>query len=322
MKVLDDNYLQTPFGILGGVISYSCYESGELKDVMLSEKNIILTHAGELVPFYTETPRRKYKSSLTFHENGLVKSVSLENQQEIETPIGEFPAELVTFYDTGELHRFFPLDGKISGFWTEKEEKELNIPFSFEFKFGAFTAMIIGICFYKSGDIKSLTLFPEEVITLDTPCGKINVRTGFSLYESGSIHTIEPAVPALIDTPIGKISAFDTQATGITADSCSLVFSDDGKVKSLVTSSDRIAVQTPDGRLHFFNPIKRTSPLDDETEITVGISVSFDYDTETVTITDEISHTFLINDCGFNIVKGAVKSGCSPQDCAGCPGCH
>jgi hypothetical protein len=134
--------------------------------------------------------------------------------------------------------------------------------------------MIIGICFYKSGDIKSLTLFPEEVITLDTPCGKINVRTGFSLYESGSIHTIEPAVPALIDTPIGKISAFDTQATGITADSCSLVFSDDGKVKSLVTSSDRIAVQTPDGRLHFFNPIKRTSPLDDETEITVGISVS------------------------------------------------
>lgn len=310
MKVLENNHLQTPFGILGGVISYSSYESGEPKDVMLGDKNMILTHAGELVPFYTETPRRKYKSSLTFHENGLAKSVSLENQQEIITPIGEFPAELVTFYDTGELHRFFPLDGKISGFWTEKEEKELNIPFSFEFEFGAFTAMLIGICFYKSGDIKSLTLFPEEVIVLSTPCGKINVRTGFSLYQNGRLHTIEPAVPASVDTPIGKISTFDTQATGITADSCSLVFTEDGKVQSLVTSSDRIAVQTHDGKLHFFNPIKRISPLDDETEITIGIAVCFDYNNDTVTITDENSCTFSISECGFNVVKGAVKSGC------------
>lgn len=320
--MLDDNHLQTPFGILGGVVSYSNYESGEPKDVMLNEKNMILTHAGELVPFYTETPRRKYKSSLSFHKNGLVKSVSLENQQEIETPIGEFPAELVTFYETGELNRFFPLDGKISGFWTEKEERELNIPFSFEFKFGAFTAMLIGICFYKSGDIKSLTLFPDEIITLDAPCGKVDVRTGFSLYESGKLHTLEPSSPSPVDTPIGTVSAFDAQATGINADSCSLCFTEDGKVQSLITSSDRIVAQTPDGKLKIISPLKKTSPLDNESEITIGIAVSFDYEKGTVSITGEDTYTFSVNDCKFSIIKCAARSGCSPQDCAGCSGCH
>lgn len=31
----------------------------------------------------------------------------------------------LTFYENGELKRVFPLDGKISGFWSEEEEKRL-----------------------------------------------------------------------------------------------------------------------------------------------------------------------------------------------------
>ncbi|MFA5658819.1 MAG: hypothetical protein WC900_05995, partial [Oscillospiraceae bacterium] len=305
MNVLDNGHLQTPFGILGGVASHSCYESGEIRDVILNDKNMILTHVGELVPYYTETPRRKHKSSLSFHKNGLVKSVSLENQQEIVTPIGEFPAELVTFYETGELHRLFPLDGQISGFWTEKDEGALNIPFSFEFDFGAFSAMLVGICFYKSGNVKSITLFPGEAITLDLPWGKTNVKTGFSLFESGRLHTLEPAVPSPVNTPVGKINAFDAQANGITADSCSLCLSDEGKVLSLITSSDCIAVQTSDGKMKLFSPLKKISPLDDETEITLGMSVSFDYEKNTVTIAGKDTCTYCISDCGFNILSKA-----------------
>lgn len=322
MKTLDDNHLQTQFGILGGVVSFSCYENGEPKDVMLSEKNMILTHAGELVPFYTETHRRKHKSSVTFHRNGLVKSVSLEQQQEIMTPIGEFPAELVTFYETGELNRFFPLDGKIDGFWTEKDERELNIPFNFELEFGSISAMLVGICFYKSGEIKSLSLFPEEIITLNAPCGEVKVKNGFSLFEDGRLHSLEPAVPVRVDTPIGKINAFDTQAIGITADSCSLAFDESNRISSLITSSDRIAVTMPDGSFKSFSPVKKTSPLDDESEITIGIKVSFNYDEKTVTITEEDEFTFSYDECSFSIVKGFMRSGCNPQDCAGCPGCH
>jgi hypothetical protein len=67
----------------------------------------------QLIPFYGEDSlRRKYKASVTFYGNRALKAVSLDAQQEVLTPIGEMPAELVTFYDTGELKRVFPLDGK------------------------------------------------------------------------------------------------------------------------------------------------------------------------------------------------------------------
>ena len=241
------SYYETSFGVLGAVTSFSCYETGELKGVKLGDKNMVLTHAGELIPFYTETPRRKNKESLTFHKNGLIKAIALEEQQEIMTPIGEFPAELVTFYESGELSRFFPLDGQISGFWSEKDEKELNIPFSFEFEFGAFTASLVGISFYKSGDIKSITLFPGEIININSPAGNLNAKTGFSLYENGGIKNIEPATPSPVKTPIGVLTAFDTQAVGISADDCSLKFDEDGRIISLINISDTIFVQSENG---------------------------------------------------------------------------
>ena len=100
MTELEDGYLTTPFGVLGGVFSYNTYPDGRtVKNVRLKEKNMIVTHAGELVQFYgDETPRSKFKPSLSFYENGLVKSVALERQQEVVTPIGELPAEFISFY--------------------------------------------------------------------------------------------------------------------------------------------------------------------------------------------------------------------------------
>ncbi len=57
--VLDPKTLQTPYGILGGVDSFLCHPNGELLGVSLSEKNMIVTQAGELIPAYTENGRRK-----------------------------------------------------------------------------------------------------------------------------------------------------------------------------------------------------------------------------------------------------------------------
>jgi hypothetical protein len=83
---LGNGNLQMSFGILGGVTGYECYETGELQNVRLGERNMLLTHAGELIPAYTETVRRKRKPSLEFYKNGLTRSVCLEEQQEIVTP--------------------------------------------------------------------------------------------------------------------------------------------------------------------------------------------------------------------------------------------
>jgi hypothetical protein len=168
-----------------------------------------------------------------FYKDSMVKAIALNEVQEIQTPIGEFPAELVTFFETGELKRFFPLDGKIGGMWSEQEEKALAIPLSFDLPFASFSAIISGVAFYKSGNIRSITLFPGETVRISTKYGEIITRNGFSLYESGNLESLEPAVPTVIKTPTGTLNAFDRDAVGVSADVNSLVFDEEGEVIAL-----------------------------------------------------------------------------------------
>jgi len=312
--------------IFVGVDSHYCYPGGELEGVKLSARNVLATQAGELVPAYTETHRRKNKYSVEFHKSGAVKAVALDEVQEIYTPIGEFPAEMVTFFESGELNRFFPLDGKITGLWSEEEEKKLAVPLSFNLPFTSFTAIIGGVAFFRSGDIRSVTLFPGEVVEIETAYGKIRARTGFSLYESGKLESLEPATPTIIQTPIGAIAAFDPNAVGVNADSNSLVFDEDGKVIALTTAHNRVAARTEDGRLLMFAPREVVNPLDNETMITVGLRISFDYGAGAVVFDDTIK--LPISSSGFTVTAhtGPASAMCSPSSCAscslGCAGVH
>jgi hypothetical protein len=323
MIMLQNKEIHTPYGVFGGVISEGFYEDGSIKDIRLCEKNMILTHAGELVPFYgDETPRRKHKASVSFHENGMIRAVFLEEQQDVMTPIGEFPAELVTFYDSGELKRIFPLDGKISGFWSEEDERGLNIPFSFEFDFASFTAMLVGICFYKSGEIKSLTLFPGELVTVNIPeIGNISVKNGFSLYKSGKLKSLEPDVPVAVKTPIGEITAFDPGAIGVNADTNSLRFDEEGRICGLVTDSDNIAIIRKDGSICIFAPMEAINPIDNETTIILPIRVTFNRPNNEVTLEDADGRKETVgSDENFVIYKSGL-SGCSGKDCKSCSHC-
>jgi len=320
-NLLEDRKIQLSSGVFAGVDSHYCYPDGELEGVKLSEMNILVTQAGELVPAFTETHRRKNKYSVEFHKSGMIKSVALDEMQEIQTPIGEFPAELVTFFESGEVNRFFPLDGKITGLWSEEEEKKLAIPLTFELPFTSFTAIIGGVAFYKSGDIRSITLFPEEAVIINTNYGAIIARIGFSLYESGALESLEPAVPTVIETPIGPLAAFDPNAVGVNADSNSLAFDEDGRVTALTAAHNRVAAQTEDGRLLTFVPREVINPLDNETMITEGLRISFDYGADTVIFNDGINETKLpISSSGFTITAhaGPASEMCSPSKCAAC----
>ena len=310
--------LQTPYGIFSGITTVTRTENGQIAGIMLEEKNAVLTHAGELIPFYlNETPRRKYKSSITFHSNGMIKSVSLEQQQEVITPIGELPAEMVTFYDTGELKRVFIVDGKISGFWSEEDEKALNIPLTFEFDFASFTSLLVGICFYKSGEIKSITLFPKEVIEVTTKARKIEARNGFALYEDGALKSIEPQNPVAIETPIGVLHAYDVNAIGVNADINSLQFDREGKVEKLVTS-DKIVAVGKDGSSTFIAPATRPSLVDEDDVMVIPLSIEFGEDS--VIIKEDKTYQFKISDYTFNIMNTTTSS-CTPEMCANCSLC-
>jgi hypothetical protein len=255
-----------------------------------------------------------------FYQSGAIKKIALDAMQEVQTPLGELPAELVTFFETGELKRVFPLDGKISGMWSEQEEKTLAIPLSFELPFAAFTAIIGGIAFYRSGVIRSITLFPGETVPVATKYGEIIARNGFSLYESGKLESLEPSAPIAIRTPIGALTAFDPNALGINADINSLVFDEDGKIIALTTVNNRVAAQVENERPLLFAPREVVNPLDNESMITEGLKISFDYDTDTVQFTEGENNTILlISGCAFTITAHSASTlMCGPADCAGC----
>ena len=310
--------------MFNGICDTTYYKSGAVNSIRLCQENMIITHAGQLIPYYGEdSPRRKYKASVAFFEDGALRSVSLNAQQEVNTPIGEMPAELVTFYNTGELKRLFPLDGKISGFWSEEDERGLNIPFNFEFDFTAFSAMLSGLCFYKSGNIRSITLFPNETIKISHPLiGSLDVKQGFSLYESGKLQSFEPAAPVKIQTPIGIISAFDPNANGINADMNSICVDEHGNFTSLVCPSDRIHVfRKSDSASFIFKP-EIIYAADEPAEL-LALTLKFDYENYTVTIIDGNGqpNTFEFDDT-YIIYNDAISSlGCSSGDCANCSLC-
>ena len=317
---LGNGQVQLPFGVLSGVASMESGANGALQSVTLGEKNVIVTHAGDLYAAYTETPRRKRKPSVRFFPNGLVKAVALEQQQEVLTPIGGLPAELVTFYESGELHRVFPVDGQISGFWTEEEERGMNIPLTFDLGFAVFTALLSSLCFYKSGAIRSVTLSPGESVMVRSPLGNFSVRHGFSLHDNGALRSFEPAFPIKVQTPVGPVTAYDPLGNGVSADFGSVVFSADGKLTAVRTAASRILVESEGKPPRWHAPVQIPHPCSDELPYYQPLRLAFDHGI--VTITDSEEYAYRIADCHFHVSPFSGSSfGCSPADCASCSLC-
>lgn len=311
---------------LKGITSFTTYDGGELKDCKFEEYNLIHTKYGDLVPQYGDPGfRKKQLAALSFYKNGKIKSISLEQQTEISTPIGTFPAELITFSEDESINSLFPLNGQISGFWSEEEEGELAQKFNFSFSFGDFCVKIIGLRFYPDGKVRSLILWPNERIIIDTPAGKMPVRIGFKLFEDGSIESVEPAEPFLIETPIGSINAYDADALGIDADKNSVCFDERGRLTSLCTF-DIITVRKKNGEKEIIFPTLRTG-LTTEFEkvpiklifgdniVRIGGTKATDYNNGAK------AANYKIAECTFLIMRGNYMETKSCDNCSTCNGC-
>lgn len=245
------------------VVSAEYYPSGALRSLMLSKEILIDTPLGPLVPNYVyDDARKKYAPGVVFYESGALKSLRLLNVTEVPTPLGKkLPAEKLSFYENGALKRLFPLDGRLSGFWSEKDERKLLSPIPLKFSFGAFNILASGIAFYPEGSIRSVTLWPGENLSLPLSSGMVKVGAGFSLYPEGMLQSVEPKVPVKVETPLGPMEAFDPEALGVCADSNSLGFSPEGKVvklKALV-----ILEYLKGGGQLVIKPFSKPHPLDD-----------------------------------------------------------
>ncbi len=301
-----------------GTSAIERYEDGTIKQCILTKKNKLETIYGTLIPQYESSEeRRKYVKSLSFYNNGSLKSIYLQKQTDIKTPLGNIPAELITFYENGGIKRIFPLNGKLSAYWSEEDEEKKAKKLQINLPIYKFNIKLISIYFSENGNVKSITFWPSEILKINSLIGVIECRIGLSFYEDGNIRSFEPNKPTLIETPIGKINAFNTNAFGIHGETNSVKLSKEGKVASLITSTDVIKVTNKNGECYLYRPKLKTSVISDDAFDVVTLTVEFK--NNTIIINNESffnidENTFEINNLPLNL-----KSPCS--DCSNCTGC-
>lgn len=304
---------------LAGVVTASHYASGAMKSCMLNAENRIETPAGELVPQYRTAEfgerQKKHRSSLDFHENGLVKSVALDRQSPVKTPVGVVMAELVTFYEDGAVNRVFPLNGQIDGFWSEQHEREMAETLEFELPVGRVSAKIISLHFYPDGALKTLTFWPGERVTVETPLGPVLARAGLSLYENGALRSVEPSRPVELPTPIGLVRAFDPEIIGMHADQNSIQFTSAGELASIKTIHTGVQVTGEDGVPRLIEPYEAAS-FTDPTQLRT-VPMQLDFEPGAVTITAQAKETFATDEFRFVTFD---RERVLRESCGGCSG--
>jgi hypothetical protein len=268
--------IATRYGIIPASSVVETWPDGSPRAVRACAPCVLHTPLGRLVPQHaTDDLRKKEVQPVGFHPNGTLKHLPLETQTTVATPAGDISAEMLTFHPDGSLSRVFPLNGKLSGYWSQEDEAGLAAPTTLRTPAGPITTTVIGVAFHPSGALRSLTLWPGETVTVDTPAGTIAARMGVAFRPDGSIRSVEPAVPTPVDTPAGMITAHDPDAVGINGDDNSLTFHPDGSVARVATVLTRLTATGPDGRSTAFAPGQRDSLCGDTARETVPMIVEF-----------------------------------------------
>lgn len=235
--------LATDFGVLPVQSGAEYYPSGALHSCIASEKARLDTPLGPLTPQFTaNTLRKRQLPCITFHENGMLRSLPLEEQVAVPTPLGDMPAEFVTFYPGGQVKRVFPLNGRLSGFWSQENEAALTRPLNLATPLGEFELTVTSAYFGPQGALRSLTLWPGTEIDLPCPCGPVPTRIGMAFFDTGALKSVEPARSVAVPTPLGELSAFNPDAHGISGDINSLCFSPSGEVAGLATIANAFEI--------------------------------------------------------------------------------
>lgn len=310
---------------LSGITYQAQYADGNLKECSLNLRNEIFTRYGILIPMFDDPDSmRKEDISIKFYENEELKSIALQDNTIVKTDFGNFFAQKITFYNNGNIENIFSYDRKTTqpdsvldaDILSEIDESIFNIP-----QTGSFSIKASAISFYPDEQIKSIIFLPDQSASIETAVGDISVRCSITFYENGKISSFEPLFPEEVDTPAGKIIAFNHLAGGSVFDLNSICLNPDGSILKLFTNSD-IAINGIDTNEHilFYQLFSMNS--DNNTLIKIPIKIAFDksnisFDNGTQ------QQTFNINSYKFLFMHdGSYKElKCSPgSDCSNCGG--
>lgn len=215
-------------------------KNGNIDTVLVGEKVILETSVGELIPRYTIDKGRRKEAPVKFYKTGEIKSVPLEESMEIPTSVGNIKTELIIFYKNGALWRAFPLNGQVTGFWTEENEYGLAEAIDISTSLGTIKVKPIYLQFYETGELESILFWPNEQIKINTLVGEVLIHKGICFHKNGNVKGFEPIKEISIESPIGTLKAFDPDPNGIHAESHSVNFYEDGAIQSVITSSNQI----------------------------------------------------------------------------------
>ncbi len=273
--------ITTPWGVLRGVSAAAFWPDGTTpRSLSVVEENVLESPLGPLVPLWLPDEKRHPRvEPVAFHKNGMFRALPLQKQAVVPTPAGPVPAELLVFHPSGALARVFPLAGKLSGFWNWRDEYALSTPLMVPLpaaQGGAREMHVVGLNFHESGKLAGLTIWPDDTLELTTPLGPATARNGAAFYEDGALASFEPAAPLEVDTPIGRLTAFDPDPEGISGDLGSVAFAPDGRLTHICTVSERIAIKLPDGGERVFSPDVKAGLCDDTDELPAPLAVVFE----------------------------------------------
>ncbi len=188
--------------------------------------------------------RKKFRCPVEYHLNGNVKSIYLQDIEEVTLPIGKFQAELMTFYEDGSIKRLFPRYGQLSSYWDVEDEKKDAPEYVFAVNDQKLKIRPQCIYFYPSGKIRSITLWPGDSITVDTPIGSVTSNLGVEIYEDGKIRSIEPVFGTSFGTCYGEVKPFMVRKHMLHAEDASTMFDEDGNVTGFATLQTQVEVNS------------------------------------------------------------------------------
>ena len=187
--------------------------------------------------------RKKYRTPVENYPDGTVRSIYLQEPEEVTLPEGVFQAELMTFYEDGNIKRLFPLYGQLSSYWGVEDEVK-NAP-EYVFTINGQNISIRPQCiyFYPSGKIRSITLWPVDTITVNTPVGTVTSKLGIEVYEDKTIRRIEPAFGTVLSTRYGDARPFMVRKHMMHAEDASMRFDTEGNLISFATLQTKVEVE-------------------------------------------------------------------------------
>lgn len=270
--------INTKYGVLTNCKEVTYHKNAVLATAFTHELTKLDSSVGEITLAYDfSAERRKYIPSVKFYNDGTLQSANLDKQIKVKTARGDFRCEHIAFYPCGAPRRMLHLNGRLSGYWSEQQETELAQITELDLPCGLIKTKIMTLHLYETGTVASLTLFPGMVVPVDTSLGCIKTRIGISFYPNGALQSLEPASPVEAQTPLGKIRAFDTDPIGLTGDTNSLRWDEQGKLCSCKTT-DNLKITFTNGTVKTLAANLAPSMCSDEVMVKVPYTVSWNKD--------------------------------------------